>query len=78
MLAAWTFVVIFAATPPYVSAWYSPSYPTREVCEAARRGVIEAGGPIPEWCTNDPFVAEGQWLDKIKQEKFEEEAGGPY
>ena len=77
--AVWTFVCIMSAYPPYMSAsYYSPLYPTQASCEAAREGLLEFEGPTPEACTNDPFVVEGQWLDKIAREYREAELGGPW
>jgi hypothetical protein len=37
-VAAWTFMLIVTAAPPYMHAEYMGPYPTREVCEAAIQG----------------------------------------
>ena len=81
-LAAWSFFFVTSAYPPYLTAEYSPSvYPTEAVCEAARKGAIEFGiGGVPEKCTNDPFIVEAQWLDRVFYSTIygDRGEGGPY
>jgi hypothetical protein len=61
-------MVISSASPSSLAVDYSPEYASEAMCKEARLGAIEFGSPSTELCTDDPFVIDAQWYQRMRWE----------